>query len=111
MTENGNVALKLRIRKQGLTYADVAKALGISTQAVSSKVSQYNLWNLHEVAKLTALLGLTGQEAWELLIIQRPMTAEEKRQLFPARSKGNEMDIESVVKIVKAALLPEGATA
>lgn len=111
MTENGNVALKLRIRKAGLTYADVAKALGISTQAVSAKVAQLNLWNLHEVAGLAKLLGLTGQEAWELLILQRPMTAEEKRQLFPARSKSNEMDIESVVKIVKAALLPEGATA
>lgn len=111
MTENGNVALKLRIRKAGLTYAEVGKALGISAQAVSSKTAKFNLWSTPEVAKLADLLGLTGQEAWELLILQRPMTAEEKRKLFPARNKGNEMDIESIARVVKAVLLPEGASA
>lgn len=51
--------LRGRIVELGLTYEDVAKALGITKTSFTLKMNESNFWD-HEIEKLVEFLGISS---------------------------------------------------
>lgn len=62
----GNDKLKGALRARGKTYADCAKAIGISTTAFSQKINEKSTFDIIEVNAMVSYLDLSKTEAVDI---------------------------------------------
>ena len=68
--------LKKAIQKKGLSYSDVAKALGVTRSCISHKMSGVIDFKVSQVYLLAELLGLSEQERDEIFYKDEVMSNE-----------------------------------
>lgn len=69
--------LRGRIVELGLTYEDVAEALGITKTSFTLKMNESNFWD-HEIEKLVEFLGISSDRIDEFFF---PALYEKRKKL------------------------------
>jgi len=70
--------LRGRIVELGLTYEDVAEALGITKTSFTLKMNESNFWD-HEIEKLVEFLGISSDRIDEFFF---PALYEKRKKLY-----------------------------